>query len=189
MESSTNTKVLLVVVLMLVGIKFAVMPILDWQNETVEQITQHQTRVDKAQRLIDSQPQLLQQLVSTQQDYQAKVGSYPQFPDSTIFRLETQMNFELLLKTEKLRHNRFFWRSEVDEVAYGDLHFASFNVDFTGNLKDVALFHSKLANEYPQFKVLNMSNEVRNRTQTEKSMGFSSSTFTIAAYYWRGDNS
>lgn len=184
MENSANTKVLLVVVVMLVAIKFGVMPVLQWQNQTIEEIAQHEKRVAKSQRLIDSQPQLLKQLAEHSSNYQAQIDVYPVFPDSSTFRLETQMNFEMLLKVSDLRRQRMFWRSDTDEVAHGNLYKASFNVDFAGNFKDAALFHSQLLNEYPQYRVLNMSYGVRG--QKEQSMGFTSTTFTVAAYYWRG---
>ena len=184
MESSTNTKVLLVVVLMLVAVKFALMPVIEWQNSSIDEIAQHQKRVVKSERLIDSQMQLIEQLAKFEQDYKKSIDVYPVFNDSPTFRLETQINFEMLLKAANLNKARLFWRSDVDEVAFGNLYKASFNVDFTGKVKDVALFHSQLTQEYPQFKVLNMSHSFRG--QSEKRMGFSNSTFTIAAYYWRG---
>lgn len=187
MESSANTKVLLVMALILIGIKFTVMPVIEWQNDTIEKIAQHQKRVDKSERLIASTPQLLQQLASFGQDYKTQTQAYPLYGDSTIFRLETQMKFEVLLQSEDLRKLRFFWRSEVDEVAFNNLYTASFNVDVAGSVKDMALFHSKLIKEYPQFKVRNMSHTLRSNTQNDKSMGYASSTFTIIAYYWRGE--
>lgn len=174
-------------VLILVGIKFAVMPVIEWQNDTIEQIAQHQKRVDKSERLIASTPELLQQLTGLGQDYKTQTEAYPLYSDSMIFRLETQMKFEMLLQSEGLRKLRFFWRSEVDDVAFNHLYSASFNVDVAGSVKDMALFHSKLINEYPQFKVRNMSHALRSNTQNDKSMGYASSTFTIIAYYWRGE--
>lgn len=187
MESSANTKVYMVVVLVLVAIKFAVMPVIDWQNDIIEEITQHQKRVDKSERLIASGPELLQKLSSFSQEYKTQTEAYPSFADATLFRLETQMSFEILLKADNLRKLRFFWRSDVDEVAFDNLYTASFNVDVSGSIKDIALFHSRLIHEYPQFKVRNMSHSLRANTQNDKSMGVASSTFTINTYYWRGE--
>jgi hypothetical protein len=123
-------------------------------------------------------------LESVEKNYQDLVATYPSYSDSPTFRLQTQISFETLLKSNKLRQKKFFWRSNEDEQLFGTLHKAKFNVNFNGKAKDFALFHSRLAAEHRQFKVLNMSASLR--AQKPDSLGRVKGSFTVEALYWLG---
>ena len=181
---SANSKLLAIAAIFLGLIKFALMPVLEWQNDLIEQTAQLERRNNKSQDLLLKQPNMEANLEQVKQTYQQLVATYPRFSDTPSFRLETQIRFESLLKAGNLRQKKFFWRSNEDEQVFGTLHKAKFNVNFIGQGKDFALFHARLAAEHRQFKVLNMSAALR--TQKADSFGRVKGSFTVEALYWLG---
>lgn len=184
MAVSRNSKLLVVAASLLGVIKFALLPVIAWQNQTIEQIQQIEARNEKSQRLLQQEPDLIKGLQQSNESYAALVDTYPSFADSPSFRLETQINFEALLKSANLRQKKFFWRSEQDEKVIGSLYSAKFNVNFSGKAKDFAILHAQLAKSQRQFMIQNMS--IPMRRQTPDSLGSVNGSLTIKALYWQG---
>jgi len=184
-ETTLNTKVLIMVALLLVGVKFVLMPVIDWQNQTIEQIEQVERRNLKSQKLLSKQDELLVGMAAADKKYREQKETFPSYVDSTMFRLETQIKYENLLKSHGLRQSNFFWRGDQDEQVFGSLYKGRFNVSFNGKLKQFAILHSKLAEQMREYKVLNYNAGVQ--MQKQQSMGAVNATLTIDAYYWLGE--
>jgi hypothetical protein len=183
-ETSLNVKLMGVVAVVLATIKFALLPIIDWQNQVIDEIYQVERRNIKAENLLSNQDQIFMKLATLDGGYKQKAEIYPVFLDQPSFRLETQILFELLLKQYNLRQTQFFWRDSEDTNAFGTLHKAKFNVNFNGKLKDFALLQSALLAINKQYKMANMSLNVRG--QTAKSFGSVRAAITVEAFYWLG---
>lgn len=185
MESRLNSKLMVFVVAILLLIKFALLPILSWQNQVIEEISQYERKNAKVERLLANQDKMFFDFVTSDKAYKTKANSYPTFADRSLFRLETQISFEMLLKQNGLQQSQFFWQDEQDKPVFDNLYKAKFNVRFSGLLKDFALLHSKLATLNKRYKIVNF--RVRVKDQTAKSIGNASAVFSVEAYYWLGD--
>ncbi|MCJ8272063.1 MAG: hypothetical protein MJK04_22035 [Psychrosphaera sp.] len=184
METSLNVKLMGAVAVVLAVIKFGLLPVIDWQNQLVDEIYQVERRNIKAQNLLSSQDQIFMKLATLDGGYKQKAKIYPVFIDQPSFRLETQKLYEMLLKQYNLHQTQFFWRDSEDKNAFGSLHKAKFNVNFNGTLKDFALLQSRLLAVNKQYKIANMSLNVR--AQTAKSFGQVRAAITVEAFYWLG---
>lgn len=185
MKSSLNTRILLVVMLGLVGIKFLLMPVIDWQDQLIDTTAQVEKRNLKAENLLASESDIIMQLAETDKQLKALFDLYPKYPDSTIFRLDTQTKLEKMLRQHSLRQTQFFWRTDEDEQVKGQLYMATFNVNFVGKAKVFAAMHTKIAAEQKHFRVRNM--RINYRGQKAESFGYADVILTIEAYYWRGE--
>jgi phage-related protein len=175
---------MLLAVALLAAIKFGLMPVLQWQEDKLLQIAAVEKRNLKSQKLMESKEQLFMQMVQTGNSYKKLAEALPIYQDQASYRLQTQVMVEQILKMDNLNTKRFFWRTELDKKLFGNLHSSSFNVNFSGKAKDLVMLHTKLATNYPEFRVLNMSNQLSK--YSEKSLGRVIATLTVEAYYWRG---
>ena len=108
MESTLNVKLMGAIVLLLVAIKFGLLPVLDWQNQSINEITQVERRNAKAENLLKNKDQIFMRLAKINNLYKAKAETYPSFEASIAFRLETQVLFDILLQQNDLRKTQFF---------------------------------------------------------------------------------
>ncbi|MFT4925942.1 MAG: hypothetical protein ACI8WB_002037 [Phenylobacterium sp.] len=184
MASRLNMKVMLPVVATLLLIKFALLPVVAWQNELLAELEQHEQRNAKAERLLNGEAQLLAQLAALSQDYDAQEKAYPRFAAAEDFHIETKMMFDILLRQFNLKVTQFFWRDSTDKEIFPGMYKARFNVDFTGKFKDFALLQARLGTTEKAFRIVNFSNAVKQQSAT--SMGLVNSTLTVEAYYWLG---
>jgi hypothetical protein len=186
MELTANVKLMGVAAVLLALIKFGLLPIVEWQNQAIDEIYQIERRNTKAENLLGSQAQMMMKLVQLDGSYKQKADIYPGYTDQPSFRLETQIMFEMLLKQQNLSQTQFFWRDSEDKQVFGKLHKAKFNINFTGLLKDFALLQSSLLDMNKQFKIANMALNVRG--QSAKSFGYVRASISVDAYYWLGGN-
>ncbi len=184
MQSNPKLQLMLGAVILLSAVKFALLPLLQWQNETLEQIASIETRNAKAQKLLADKDAMMAELTQLGTKYNNLAQSIPVYPDSASFRLETQMMFEQVLKMEHFRPKQFYWREDTDTQLFGNFYSASFNVNFLGGAKDFALLQSKLAYNYPEYRILNMSNSLSGFKAD--SLGRADVSLTVEAYYWKG---
>lgn len=184
MEQNTKLKFLLFFVVVLAGIKFGLLPVVQWQGETMEEISAIERRNAKAEALLSNQQQLFMNLANKDKAYKALASQFSSFADSSSFRLETRIMFDQILKMDKLNTKRFFWRGDEDEQVSDNLYSASFNATIYGKVKDFAMLQSKLANNYPAYRINNMSGNLSNHT--DKSAGQIEVTVTIEAFYYKG---
>ena len=124
---------------MLLLIKFGLLPVLSWQNKMLVDIEQYEKRNNKAQNLLDSKAELIEQLDLLRQSYQTQKQGYPRFAATEDFHIETKVMFDKLLNEFNLKVKRFFWRDSTNEEVFSGMYKARFNVDFTGRFKDFAL--------------------------------------------------
>jgi hypothetical protein len=185
MESTLNVKLMGGIVVVLVAIKYGLLPVLEWQNQTIDELYQVERRNVKAENLLNNKDQVFMRLAKLSNQYKSETQTYPKFDAQIVFRLESQVLFDILIQQNNLRKTQFFWHDSEDKQVFGNLYKAKFNIDFTGYLKDFALLQTKLVNANKQFKILNMSTSILN--QTQKSIGIVDATLTVDAYYWRGE--
>lgn len=184
MQDKNKMTLLLSLVVVLAGVKFGLLPVLDWQADKLEQIDSIERRNEKAQRLLDQQQAIFMQLASTGKQYKQTAEAFPVYPESATFRLQSQVMFEQILKQDELSTRRFFWRSDTDTQVQGNLHKAAFNASVYGSAKNFVMLQSKLAHQYPDYRMTNMSLNLSN--YNEKSLGRVNVTFTVESYYWKG---
>ena len=182
MTNLLKVTVMLPVVVILLFIKLALLPIMAWQSELLADIEQYEQRNTKAQRLLNSESELINQLSKLSQKYESQVQAYSSFDATEDFHIETKVMIDILLGEFDLKVTRFFWRKSTDEEVFPGFYKARFNVDFTGKLKNFALLQARLGTSEKAFKILNFSNRVRNQSAT--SMGVVASTLTVETYYW-----
>jgi hypothetical protein len=182
MASLLNIKVMLPMVVTLLLIKFGLLPVVEWQNDLLADIEQYEQRNTKAQRLLNSEAELVKKMSVKSEEYLAQEKAYPNFAASEDFHIETKMRFDILLGQFNLKVTQFFWRSTTDEEIFPGMYKARFNINFIGKTKDFALLQARLGTDEKAFRIVNFSNLISKQSAT--SMGMVKSTLTVEAYYW-----
>lgn len=184
MVQNSRLQLMLIAAVLLSAIKFGLLPVLEWQDDVLQQIAAVEKRNFKSQKLLEDKDQLEMKMVQIGAGYNKLAQSLPVYPDQSSYRLETQLMIEQVLKIDDFHTKQFFWRTDLDKNHFGNLYSSSFNIDFIGSAKKFVLLQTKIAANYPEFRVLNMSNRLSGYSET--SLGKIDATLTIEAYYWRG---
>ncbi len=180
---SNNNKLLLSLVAVLLLIKFAVMPIFDWQAEKIDQINSLHKREVKAAELLAQKEHLMQQVQLVEKKLADQQQAFPTFATSEDFRLETQKLLEELLKKHELNVKQIFWRNNKDVDVMEGMYKARVSVRMYGKVKDFALLHADVVTDTPSVKVVAMG--LQTKQQSKTSAGTFKGVITFEAIYWR----
>lgn len=181
---NSNTKRLLVLMGLLVGIKLIILPILNWQNAQVETLQANERRIQKAQAIIDEQAAMESALAASKSILASIEKQFPQYPNSEIFRLEVQKNFETLVSDHGLELRQVFWRDNEDVLVSGNLYRAKLSLRLGGELNHFLQF--QLALEQKQLSNQMKGLALQMRGISNESAGNVKGLVTFDVYYYRG---
>lgn len=108
MTNLLKVTVMLPVVVILLFIKLALLPIMAWQSELLANIEQYEQRNTKAQWLLNSESELINQFSKLSQKYESQVQAYSSFEATEDFHIETKVMIDILLGEFDLKVTRFF---------------------------------------------------------------------------------
>jgi len=171
---------LLSIVALLILVKFAVMPIMQWQDNAVVELRNLQKKLGKVSQVLGSEDktgevnqQVAEQLAAAQQLFFAHQSQ-------SAFELAQQQYFEALTEKHNLRSRNFGWQnvSQRDDLALTRFQ-AAIRID--GKLKDIIALFVELETQTKRIEIVGFN--ISPKSQSEKSLGrVRSARITIALY-------
>ncbi|RRS10090.1 hypothetical protein EAG18_03940 [Pseudoalteromonas sp. J010] len=147
-EQLKQYKVLLAVVALLATIKFAIVPLVTWQGEQVEHISQIQKRQIKASQIMMQLQDIevaKQQVADVERVFKTMLFDW-QAPSK--FRIDTQKKLNQLLTEHKLSTVNIGWQPALKYQSAG-LHKEQVRLNISGKLADFAAFLVMLEAQSP----------------------------------------
>lgn len=181
---NSSTKRLLVLMGLLIGIKMVLLPIIDWQNQQVEELVGHEKRIAKAEAIIEEQAAMQKALDESESILTAIEEQFPRYPNSEIFRLETQKRFESEMAEQGIEAQQIFWRDDQDIQVSGNLYRAKLSIRCNGEFNHFLQF--QLALEKKQLSNQLKGLALQMRGANAESAGNVKGLTTFDVYYYRG---
>lgn len=148
-----NKNLLLLVLALLLVIRFAILPLQQWQTNTYEQIQLYQKRQNRGEQLLQQQDQI-DQIALTWQQLSAQLNSiYPAHQNPGDAQLVAQQRIQALVSANKARFELFDWLVlPVQDSAR--LQQATVKLRVTGTPAAISALHAGLA-ALPHLQLIN----------------------------------
>lgn len=144
--SPERKKQLLFVLALLLVVKFVGQPLVEWQNEKVNQVTQKSQRLTKMNEVLSGKEQIKQQLQIAQQNNQTLKAQFPEAATSSGFRLQAQQRISELAAKYELSVDMFDWAGDAPVPIEGFTGLA-LTTEVAGPVLNIAQFHAAVNSE------------------------------------------
>ncbi|MBD1580973.1 hypothetical protein [Pseudoalteromonas sp. S16_S37] len=147
-EQLKEYKLLLGILLLLALLKFAIVPIVSWQQEHVDAIAQIQKRLSKAQQVTAQMEQIdvaSQRVSAFQSEYE---NLFFDWEDSSKFRINTQKMVNQWLADNELATINIGWQPAL-KFESAALHREQMRLNISGNVNKLGEFLTQLESHKP----------------------------------------
>ncbi|URQ89965.1 GspMb/PilO family protein [Pseudoalteromonas sp. SCSIO 43101] len=177
-------QIALVLLAVLLVLKFAVVPLLDWQDEQIGVINNLQKRATKSQTVIDNQATIdsQQQQISKQLESINRLFVEPQ--KDTEFKLAMQQKVEQLMAKHNLQINNSNWLVSL-KVANDSLMRHQLRLNISGKLINFQTVLVQLETNTPLMQVSDFN--MRMKGQTAQELGQVDGTIQLSFYMQQGE--
>jgi len=176
MQPQNKRKLMLGVLAVLLVARFILVPILDWQQEQIKQITAKEQRLTKTNNIIARLPQIKVALAQLKQNNQQQQSHYFNQASPNTFKLQLQQKIETLFTQHHLKVTNFNWVAEIDE----QIAKARARITFEGSTKDFAMLQLAIA-QLP--KLLNTNQwTLHIKRMNDHSLGNANGNIVLTAY-------
>ncbi|WP_286271768.1 hypothetical protein [Thalassotalea hakodatensis] len=176
MSTLRNRKNLLLVVALLAAIRFIVVPVFDWQQENIDDITAKATRLNKAENVIARKETLAVSLTDVEKINERTKTLYHSFSSTNEMKLSLQQQVEKKFSQHKVKIKNFTWPNELE----GDIKELRAKIFFEGDTNDIALLHMDLSDQATFFNIVEWTIYIRR--MKENSLGEASGSLVFSAY-------
>lgn len=159
--TKTRQYQLLFIVAILVAIKFFVQPVLEWQNETLSEITLSEKRLVSGLDAIEKSDEYELRAIQLQQELSSQKGGLFGFVGANAFQLEQQTAFENLASQHDVSVDSASW-SPMQTMDNGILEHR-LDVVLVGDTEDIIRLQAQLELENENAMVLTEFNFVITR--------------------------
>ncbi|WP_440054192.1 GspMb/PilO family protein [Pseudoalteromonas sp. T1lg65] len=169
-EQLKQHKLLLAIVLILVSLKFVIVPLFTWQNKQLDEIAKVQLRLTKAERIMMQQQEIdsAKQLVETQQEQYQTLFSDWQAPST--FKIDAQKSINQWLDNFNLNTNSVGWQPAL-KFSGAQLHREQMRLNISGELSNLGQFLVALEKNKPLIAVEYLDLSVRGLSPEEGGNG------------------
>jgi len=164
-----------VLVVLLVA-RFILMPIIDWQQEQITQITAKEQRLIKTNNIIARLPQIHIALEQLKQGNKQQQSRYFNKASSNNFKLQLQQKVEALFSTHNLKVTNFNWVAEITEQIIQ----ARAKITFEGTTKDFAMLELAIAQLPKLLSIKQWSLHIKQ--MNDHSLGNANGSIVLTAY-------
>jgi len=161
-----NKNTLLLILGGIILIKYMLMPIIEWQNDSVEQLVVLNKKLDKSLGFINELPRLEQEKVKLADFLKTIKLDVDTYQDISRYQLDKQREIEKVFAENKIIIKSFNWR---DIVKIGNGSQLKLMIRYSGKLKDFISLHMAISQFNRSVEVTNFGLNIR--TQTDKSLG------------------
>ena len=149
---------LLVILALIILTKFAVFPLIDWQDETLVQLNSLNKKIAKSENHINN----FAQLESDQKklrDYLASLkNDIDTYQDISTYQIAKQKEVETLFNESTLAIKSFNWQDSIETGSGAQLKLM---IQYSGLLKDFLNFHLKISQFNQSVEITNLGLNIR----------------------------
>lgn len=169
----------------LIALKFLIVPLFDWQNEQLAQLANLQKRAVKSQNVIANQSQINQSQQTIVTQLQAINSLLVEYKNETEFKLAMQQQIEQTVAKNQLQINTSSWLPSI-LVVNERLIRHQLRLNIKGNMLDFINLITLLESSKPkaELKALN----INLKGQNAQSLGRVDGTIELAFYMQRAKN-
>ncbi|GAB2921912.1 hypothetical protein [Rheinheimera gaetbuli] len=138
-----NKNLLLLLLVSLLVIRFAILPLQQWQTDTYEQIQLYQKRQDRGEQLLQQQEQINQIALAWQQLSAQLTTIYPAHQNPGDAQLSAQQRIQALVSANNARFELFDWLV-LPEQASANLQQATVKLRVSGTPAAISALHAEL---------------------------------------------
>lgn len=133
---------------LLLSLKFIVIPVMEWQDQQVTQISLLQRKVAKLTQLIDSRESLTAQLKAEQNEFDKVSHLFFKFETAEKFKREKQQQEEQEIKNHDLKISGIGWKNQQK---LGDAPITVFDLEYTvkGRMDKIVNYITEIASASP----------------------------------------
>lgn len=147
-----NKAALIGLVLILVVIKFILLPLQQAQQNLHQELAGLNKRLHRSQALVE-QKDMLQQWQSTQQqELQTLLQPFPEVTAAAKYRLTLQQQLQQVAAENQVSVTFFDWLTDTPLEVF-DLHRGRISLRVEGNASNIMQLHLKLEQQFPHFSM------------------------------------
>ena len=151
MQPNKN-QALLVVLAALLSIKFLMLPLMEWQDESIAALELTQQKLQRAEGLLAKKEALQAEQRLMQKQLEQALAGVPVVSDVQQIRIETLQKMQRLLEPSGVTVSLFDIASE-QSLADTGVSAAILNIELKGKLPQLALAHFELEQQFPNLVV------------------------------------
>ncbi len=151
MQPNKN-QALLVVLAALLSIKFLLLPLMEWQDESIAALELTQQKLQRAEGLLAKKEALQAEQRLMQKQLEQALAGVPVVSDVQQIRIETLQKMQRLLEPSGVTVSLFDIASE-QSLADTGVSAAILNIELKGKLPQLALAHFELEQQFPNLVV------------------------------------
>lgn len=139
---------LLLIAALLAALQFVVKPLLQWQRQTIDELSLNQARLERSELLLANADSLATHTAAATALEQKMLAQFPQAQEITLTQIQLQSAIETALRSQQTRIDEFSWLT-APEQSGGSLAVMRGKVTFSGDLADIVSAHFALLEQMP----------------------------------------
>ncbi len=175
----------LAALVLLVSLKFIVVPLIDWQNTQLAQLTNLEKRAAKSQNVIANQGQISQSQQSINAQLEAINELFVNTQREGEFKLAMQQQLEQTVASNQLQINTSSWLPSI-AVANNQLIRHQLRLNLKGKMRDFINLITLLESKTPKAELKSLN--INLKGQNNKSLGRVEGTIELAFYMHQAPN-
>ena len=176
-----NKPILIGLILVLVTIKFAILPIVNWQENKVLEIQKKNKQLKKGLALVDNQQDLAFELLTLQQFSLKQLQLVAGTENTAIqYQLNIQRKIEALIEKYELRSRSVSWLNKVDRDGHEEHRL---EVSLAGTFKGFISLLTEIEKQKPKLALLEFRSNISKMFPNRNELGQFSGKFVVIS--WR----
>jgi hypothetical protein len=155
-----NKPLLLGIILLLAGLRFIIVPWMDYQDEQKQQLETLTKRLVRSEALVEFRTELTEQKQLQDTAVTRLLADLQQSPSTEQYQLEFQQQMQQLLESNNVSLLLFDWLSDTDLKAF-NAHRARVSLRFEGTIADIVKTHLLLEQKYPSLLIRDLNTSWR----------------------------
>jgi len=173
------------VLVILIALKFLIVPLFDWQNSQLAQLANLQKRAVKSQNVIINQSQINQAQQTINAQLKAVNSLFVDYQRESEFKLAMQQQIEQTIANNQLQINTSSWLPSIT-VANNQLIRHQLRLNLKGKMRDFINFITLLESKTPKVELKSLN--INLKGQNNESLGRVEGTIELAFYMHQAPN-
>ncbi|TMP66225.1 hypothetical protein CWB76_18550 [Pseudoalteromonas sp. S1609] len=169
----------------LIALKFLIVPLFDWQNSQLAQLANLQKRAVKSQNVIINQSQINQAQQTINAQLKAVNSLFVDYQRESEFKLAMQQQIEQIIANNQLQINTSSWLPSIT-VANNQLIRHQLRLNLKGKMRDFINLIILLESKTPKVELKSLN--INLKGQNNESLGRVEGTVELAFYMHQAPN-
>ena len=169
----------------LIALKFLIVPLFDWQNSQLAQLANLQKRAVKSQNVIVNQSQINQAQQTINAQLKAVNSLFVDYQRESEFKLAMQQQIEQTIANNQLQINTSSWLPSIT-VANNQLIRHQLRLNLKGKMRDFINLITLLESKTPKAELKSLN--INLKGQNNESLGRVEGTIELAFYMHQAPN-